>query len=73
MTIAASNPDLTLECPDAIGVLETTAPVVAAARSVRIEPEADARHLHDFQGRRCDDTVAAVLARLRAAGVIRDH
>ena len=43
MTIAASNPDLTLECPDAIGVLETTAPVVAAARSVRIEPEAVAR------------------------------
>jgi RNA polymerase sigma-70 factor, ECF subfamily len=29
--------------------------------------------LHDFEGRRCDDTVAAVLARLRAAGVLRDR
>lgn len=29
--------------------------------------------LHGFDGQRCDDMVAAVLARLRAAGVLRDH
>lgn len=29
--------------------------------------------LHGFDGRRCDDLVAAVLARLRAAGIVRDH
>ena len=28
---------------------------------------------HDFQGRRCDDTVRLVLASLRAAGVVRDN
>ena len=28
---------------------------------------------HDFQGRRCDDTVRLVLAALRAAGVVRDN
>jgi RNA polymerase sigma-70 factor, ECF subfamily len=29
--------------------------------------------LHDFQGARCDDMVRQVLARLRAAGVVRDQ
>ncbi|MET0544451.1 MAG: RNA polymerase sigma factor, partial [Variovorax sp.] len=29
--------------------------------------------VHEFQGRRCDDTVRQVLASLRAAGVIRDQ
>lgn len=29
--------------------------------------------LHDFRGARCDDLVVQVLARLRAAGVVRDH
>lgn len=29
--------------------------------------------VHDFLGQRCDDTVRQVLAKLRAAGVIRDH
>jgi len=29
--------------------------------------------VHDFQGRRCDEMVHAVLAALRTAGVIRDH
>ena len=29
--------------------------------------------VHDFQGRRCDDTVGHVLAQLRARGVIRDQ
>ena len=29
--------------------------------------------LHGFDGQRCDDMVAGVLARLRAAGVVRDH
>jgi hypothetical protein len=43
MSTTASSLDLTLECPDALGVLETTAPVVAAARSVRIDPDAIAR------------------------------
>ncbi|HEX7890102.1 MAG TPA: RNA polymerase sigma factor [Ramlibacter sp.] len=37
------------------------------------DPETEAAYLHDFAGARCDDTVAAVLARLRAAGVIRDQ
>ena len=36
-------------------------------------PEADARHLYEFQGARCDETVAVVLARLRALGIVRDH
>ena len=43
MRTVADDLDLTLGCPDLIGVLETTAPVVAAARSVRIEPDAIAR------------------------------
>ena len=29
--------------------------------------------VHEFQGRRCDDTVRHVLGALRAEGVIRDH
>lgn len=37
------------------------------------DPETEAAYLHDFAGARCDETVAAVLARLRAAGVIRDQ
>jgi RNA polymerase sigma-70 factor, ECF subfamily len=37
------------------------------------DPETEAAWLHDFAGTRCDETVAAVLARLRAAGVIRDQ
>lgn len=43
MIAAASTLDLTIDGPDLIGVLETTAPVVAAARSVRIVPGAIAR------------------------------
>ncbi|MGN6359153.1 MAG: queuosine 5'-phosphate N-glycosylase/hydrolase [Thermomicrobiales bacterium] len=43
MVTALNNLDLTLEQPDAIGVLETTAPVVAAAQSVRIIPDAITR------------------------------
>lgn len=35
--------------------------------------ESEAAHIYDFQGSRCDDTVGAVVARLRAMGVIRDH
>lgn len=35
--------------------------------------ETEARHLYDFQGHRCDEAVAVVLARLRSLGVIRDH
>lgn len=38
-----------------------------------VDPEEEAPHLHDFAGRRCEDIVAAVLGKLRAAGVIRDH
>jgi RNA polymerase sigma-70 factor (ECF subfamily) len=37
------------------------------------DPEAEAGRLHDFAGRRCDEVVARVLARLRECGVIRDH
>ena len=37
------------------------------------DPEAEADRLHDFAGRRCDEMVARVLARLRACGQIRDH
>jgi RNA polymerase sigma-70 factor (ECF subfamily) len=37
------------------------------------EPGNDAAALHQFAGHRCDDVVAAVLAHLRATGVIRDH
>lgn len=43
MATVVGELDLTLEGPDALGVLETTAPVVAAARSVRIVPDAIAR------------------------------
>jgi RNA polymerase sigma-70 factor (ECF subfamily) len=37
------------------------------------DPGSEAGALHQFAGRRCDDVVAAVLAQLRASGVIRDH
>lgn len=37
------------------------------------DPEAEAGRLHDFAGRRCDEMVARVLARLRECGLIRDH
>ena len=37
------------------------------------DPEREAAFLHEFAGQRCDDTVAAVLAQLRARGVIRDQ
>jgi RNA polymerase sigma-70 factor (ECF subfamily) len=37
------------------------------------DPQADAASLYEFLGQRCDDTVAAVLARLRALGIIRDQ
>ena len=43
MVTVVDELDLSLEGPDALGVLETTAPVVAAARSVRIVPDAIAR------------------------------
>jgi hypothetical protein len=43
MITAANELDLTIEQPDEIGVLETTAPVIAAARAVRIVPAAVAR------------------------------
>lgn len=43
MITAANTLDLTIEQPDPIGVLATTAPVVAAARAVRIVPEAITR------------------------------
>ncbi len=43
MSTVADDLDLTLNGPDMIGVLESTAPVVAAARAVRIEPDAIAR------------------------------
>jgi RNA polymerase sigma-70 factor (ECF subfamily) len=48
-----------------------------ARAMLRAELQADptpiAPSLHGFDGRRCDDSVVAVLARLRAAGVLRDH
>jgi hypothetical protein len=37
------------------------------------EPEGEARFVHDFAGRRCTDVVIAVVAQLRAQGVIRDQ
>jgi RNA polymerase sigma-70 factor, ECF subfamily len=40
---------------------------------LQAEPESGLHLVHDFQGQRCDDTVNAVLARLRALGVVRDH
>ena len=43
MVSAAPDLDLTLHGPDLIGVLETTALVVAAARSVTLAPTAVAR------------------------------
>jgi len=40
---------------------------------LRQDPEPVAPLAHDFDGARCDAVVHGVLARLRAAGVIRDH
>jgi RNA polymerase sigma-70 factor (ECF subfamily) len=37
------------------------------------DPHAVAGSLYEFLGQRCDDTVAAVLARLRALGILRDQ
>jgi hypothetical protein len=51
MAIAANGLDLSLEAPDTLGVLETTAPVVAAARAVRIDPAAVAREAGELARR----------------------
>ena len=51
MAAAANGLDLTLEAPDALGVLATTAPVVVAARAVRIEPAGIARVAQALAGR----------------------
>lgn len=40
---------------------------------LREEPQPQAAGVHEFAGQRCNEVVAAVLAALRAAGVIRDH
>lgn len=41
--------------------------------ALQSDPVVLAPGLHHFDGRRCDDVVGSVLARLRAAGVVRDH
>jgi len=41
--------------------------------TLRLDPESEAAFLHDFAGGQCDDTVATVVAQLRARGIIRDH
>jgi RNA polymerase sigma-70 factor (ECF subfamily) len=41
--------------------------------ALQAEPGELAAGLHGFDGQRCDDMVGNVLARLRAAGVVRDH
>lgn len=38
-----------------------------------MDPDAEVGSLHEFAGRHCAETVAAVVAQLRAQGVIRDH
>ncbi len=43
MTTAIEVPDLSLDRPDELGVLETTAPIVAQARAVWLAPDAIAR------------------------------
>lgn len=43
MATTLDDLDLTLTAPDELGVLTTTAPVIAAARSVRLAPDALAR------------------------------
>lgn len=40
---------------------------------LQMEPETEASFLHEFAGARCTDVVAAVVAQLRARGVIRDQ
>jgi RNA polymerase sigma-70 factor (ECF subfamily) len=71
-----------LSVEDAANALEVSGDVVKTrflrARSMlrsHLAPaaEGEARHAHDFQGRRCDDTVAAVMSQLRAHGVVRDQ
>jgi RNA polymerase sigma-70 factor (ECF subfamily) len=41
--------------------------------ALQVEPAELAPLLHQFDGQRCEDMVGNVLARLRAAGVVRDH
>lgn len=71
-----------LSVEDAALALEVSTDVVKTrflrARAMlraRLQAEAgdEAQLLHDFQGKRCDDMVASVLAQLRARGIIRDH
>lgn len=71
-----------LSVQDAALALEVSAEVVktrylrarALLRTVlRQDPDAIAPLAHDFDGARCDAVVQGVLARLRAAGVVRDH
>lgn len=50
MTTATDELDLTLEAPDELGVLATTAPVVVAARAVRIVPAAITRVAETLAG-----------------------
>lgn len=50
MVTAIDTLDLTIEGPDTLGVLATTAPVVRAARAVRIVPEAIATIVGEFVG-----------------------
>lgn len=45
----------------------------AQLRGVLGRGAAEPARLYDFLGQRCDDTVAAVMARLRAIGLVRDH
>jgi hypothetical protein len=59
MATALNDLDLTLEQPDTIGVLETTAPVVAAAQSVGIVPEAVVRTAATLAARGQDGKLAA--------------
>lgn len=67
------------ECADCLSV----SPEVIKTRYLRARallrdalaatPLQELPRVHDFQAQRCDDLVAAVLARLRASGLIRDH
>lgn len=41
--------------------------------SLATTPLHELPRVHDFQAQRCDDLVAAVLARMRSLGLIRDH
>jgi RNA polymerase sigma-70 factor (ECF subfamily) len=67
------------ECADCLSV----SPEVVKTRYLRARallreslaptPLHELPRAHDFQAQRCDDLVAAVLARMRALGLIRDH